>query len=205
MLLMAISTYSELKTSLGNWLHRSDLASIIPDFITLNEADFNRKLRIAQMEFRATATFDEGYEDLPSDYLELREIKVNSSTPVSLKYVTPEYMSEAYPTAVTGDQPTVYTLVDTQVRLNAIPSAEVEIAYYVKLDALSEAAPTNWLLTNHPDVYLFGSLMFGAIYLRKPAAEIAGWKSLYEEKLKEVEDADKRARWSGSALTVRTA
>jgi hypothetical protein len=184
---MAISTYSELKTSLGNWLHRSDLASIIPDFITLNEADFNRKLRIAQMEFRATATFDEGYEDLPSDYL------------------APEYMSEAYPTAVTGDQPTVYTLVDTQVRLNAIPSAEVEIAYYVKLDALSEAAPTNWLLTNHPDVYLFGSLMFGAIYLRKPAAEIAGWKSLYEEKLKEVEDADKRARWSGSALTVRTA
>jgi hypothetical protein len=201
---MAISTYSELKTSLANWLHRSDLTSIIPDFISLNEADFNRQLRIAQMEVRATATFDEGYEDLPTDFLELREIKIASSTPVSLKYVTPEYMTEAYPASVAGDT-VVYTIQDSQLRLNATPSAEVEIAYYVRIAALSDDAPTNWMLTNHPDVYLFGSLMFGAIYLRKPAAEIAGWKSLYEERLKEVEDADKKARWSGSALTVRTA
>ena len=30
---MAISTYAELKTSIANWLDRSDLTDVIPDFI----------------------------------------------------------------------------------------------------------------------------------------------------------------------------
>ena len=42
---MAITTYAELKTAIANWLNREDLTSVIPDFISLAEADFNRKLR----------------------------------------------------------------------------------------------------------------------------------------------------------------
>ena len=48
---MALTTYSTLKTSIGNCLNRSDLSSPIQDdFIKLVEADFNAKLRIRQME-----------------------------------------------------------------------------------------------------------------------------------------------------------
>ena len=35
---MAITTYSELKTSIANFLDRDDLTSVIPDFISLAEA-----------------------------------------------------------------------------------------------------------------------------------------------------------------------
>jgi hypothetical protein len=45
-------------------------------------------LRVAQMEQRASATFDEGYEDLPTDYLELREIRINTNPAKSQRYVT---------------------------------------------------------------------------------------------------------------------
>ncbi len=46
---MAITTYSELKTALGNWLNRDDLTAVIPDFISLAETDINRKLRHYKM------------------------------------------------------------------------------------------------------------------------------------------------------------
>jgi len=35
---MALTTYTELKSSLADWLNRSDLTSVIPDFISLAEA-----------------------------------------------------------------------------------------------------------------------------------------------------------------------
>ena len=39
---MALANYSDLKTSIANWLNRSDLTSeIANDFIVLTEADFN--------------------------------------------------------------------------------------------------------------------------------------------------------------------
>jgi hypothetical protein len=200
---MALSTYSELKTSLANWLHRSGLTSTIPDFITLCETDFNRRLRIAQMEVRSSASFDEAYENLPTDFLELREIKIDSSTPVSLTYVTPQYMTEVYGTPISGT-PAHYTIVDTTIKLDAIPGSDVEIAYYVKLDALSDAEPTNWMLTNHPDVYLYGSLAAAEPFLKNDK-RLAVWKTLYEAALKQVDDADKNARWSGSPLVIKTA
>ncbi len=46
---MAISTYSDLKTTVANYLARSDLTSQIPDFITFAENRLRRDLRIRQM------------------------------------------------------------------------------------------------------------------------------------------------------------
>ena len=42
---MAITTYDELKTSVADFLNRDDLTSVIPDFITMAEADLNRNVR----------------------------------------------------------------------------------------------------------------------------------------------------------------
>ena len=37
---MALNSYSALKTSIANWLNRSDLTSEIEDFIVLNRKRF---------------------------------------------------------------------------------------------------------------------------------------------------------------------
>jgi hypothetical protein len=198
---MALSTYSELKASLADWLHRGGLTTVIPDFITICEADFNRRIRIATMEERASATFNEGYEDVPTDFLEMREIKVNASPVRSLKYMTPQQMTEFYPTTEIGT-PEFYTLVDHTIRVNRIPSAEVEISYYVRIPALSDDEPTNWMLTNHPDLYLYGSLIHAEPYLKNDK-RILTWKTMYEMALKQVDDSDKKARWSGGPMQMR--
>ena len=43
-------TYNGLQASIAGWLTRSDLAALIPDFITLAEARLNERLRLAPME-----------------------------------------------------------------------------------------------------------------------------------------------------------
>ncbi len=70
---MAISTYTELKASIANWLNRSDLTDeIADDFIKLTEADFNAKLRIRQMEQIDTVTIDEETETVPTGIYSVR-------------------------------------------------------------------------------------------------------------------------------------
>ena len=51
---MALTTYAELKTAIGDFLNRDDLTSVAPDFISLAEADINRRVRHWRMEGRAT-------------------------------------------------------------------------------------------------------------------------------------------------------
>ena len=56
---MALSTYSELKTAIANWLNRTDLTDeIANDFIKLCESDFNAKLRIRPVKKKYTFTME---------------------------------------------------------------------------------------------------------------------------------------------------
>lgn len=53
---MSLSNYTELKTSIANYLNRNDLTNVIPDFITLTEDRLNRDLRVASNVVRAETT-----------------------------------------------------------------------------------------------------------------------------------------------------
>src|SRR5512138_1264426 len=80
---MSITTYSELLTAMENWLARSDLTSVIPDFIMLNEQTLNRKLFVRQMEQRSTVTLDTTatspeFIALPGDFQSMRSLRVSS-------------------------------------------------------------------------------------------------------------------------------
>jgi hypothetical protein len=78
---MALSTYAQLQTSIGDWLNRSDLTATIPDFISLAEAQIERTLRTRQMIVRANASFDSQYGAVPADFLETKSLKLTSTNP----------------------------------------------------------------------------------------------------------------------------
>ena len=73
---MTLATYSDLKTSVANYLNRDDLTSVIPDFISLTENRMNRDLRVRANMKRANTTTTAGtaFYNLPSDMIELRNI-----------------------------------------------------------------------------------------------------------------------------------
>lgn len=194
---MALTNYSELQTSVKNWIKRADLDSLIPDFITLCEAKFNRRLRISTMESRVTATLDQQYEVVPTDFLEMRSLQITGVHGTSLSYQTPENFNRAYKTNDTGT-PIFYTIIDGTIGFAPAPSMSytMEMVYFKRIPALSGAAPTNWMLTNHPDVYLYGSLAETEANIKNDP-RVAMWKSLYNEAIDAVEGADTGARYPG--------
>jgi hypothetical protein len=201
---MAITTYSELKTAVADWLNRSDLTSTIPNFIALAEAQLNRQLRHRKMVVRADATLDTQYFAVPADWLENIRFQLDTNPITPLVFVTPEQMLEDSQIYSTGGQPMFYTMVGGQFQVLPSPDGTYtgELTYYGKIPALSDAAPTNWLLTEAPDIYLYATLVQSAPYLKEDE-RVSVWAGFYQTLINDMKIADERARVGSSKLTPR--
>ena len=204
---MALTTYTELKSSLADWLNRTDLTSVIADFISLAEAQMERQLRTRQMIVRATASFAAAaeYGTVPDDFMEVKSIKLDTNPVTSLTFQTIEAMDQlSNTTYLSSGKPLYFTVVGNQFRLLPIPDGAytADLVYYAKLTKLSDSNATNWLLTQAPDVYLYGALLQAAPYLQDDA-RISVWSSLYLAGLDQLQVADDRGSTSGGALLAR--
>lgn len=159
---MSIATYDDLQSKITSWLKRPDLADQVVDFIELAEAHFNRVIRSPEMEVRSQLVADAEFSGLPSDYLGMREIHMETAPDKPLKYFSPQELTIRDFENHTGT-PYGYSIVDQQLKLYPSPdatnTAAVEMIYISKIAALSDSNTTNWLLTAHPDIYLYGSMM----------------------------------------------
>lgn len=202
---MAISNYTELQTAVANWLDRSDLSARIPEFIGLCEARFNRSLRIRAMETLDTSVStvaDTKTIALPTGYVQMRDIHITGDPLVQLQYVTPEIMNRIHAGSVSG-RPEVYTIIGENIVLGPTPDAvySTSMLYYKTFDALSDSSPTNWVITNAPDVYLYGTLLEAEPFLMNDA-RVQLWATALTESINTLQEQDNKDRHSGSALRV---
>lgn len=160
---MAFATYSDLQTAIANWLNRDDLTAQIPDFITMAEVRFNRELRTIQMVKRATATSNNEFVAVPADWLEAKDISIAD---LPLSYISAEKLGEWKNLKVTG-KTRFYTIVGAELELFPAPTSDVtvEMAYYAKIPSLSVSNPSNWILAQAPDLYLYGALQQASTFL----------------------------------------
>lgn len=167
---MSLSTYSEIKTGVANYLNRDDLTSSIPDFITLTENRLDRELRarVNLVRVETTTTADTAFYDLPSDLIELRNVtyETSSNNSYALSYLSPESGSREYGSVGSG-APRAYTNLGKNIQLFPTPDGAytLGLSYFKKLVPLSDSVTTNDILNSFPDLYLFGSCLEGAIYL----------------------------------------
>jgi len=201
---MALSTYSELKSSVADWLNRTDLTTAISDFVSLAEAQIERKLRTRQMLTRANATIDTEYAALPPDFLEAKSFKINTNPVVSLQFETIDSIYNLAPKYSSASTPKFFGVIGGQFIFLPIPDSSYtgELAYYAKLSKLSDSNTTNWLLTAAPDIYLYGTLLQAAPYLQDDA-RISTWSSLYQRGIEDLQLADERSASSAGALLAR--
>lgn len=174
---MAISTYSELQAAAANWLVRGDLTARVPEFITLAEARLNRIARARRAETEASLTLASAARTiaLPAAFGEpLRCWIVVDSERDELPYMEPSLLSASSLQA----RPAVWTIDAANLAFDrAADQAYGIVLRYLARFTLSDAAPTNALLSDAPDLYLFGTLCEAAPFLRD--ADLA---SAYETK-----------------------
>jgi hypothetical protein len=205
---MALATYSDLKTSLANWLNRTDLTSEISgDFIVLAEKDFNSKLRVRKMIAQSSITIDAETETLPTGFLQVRDFYIlQGNTKYSLQYITPAQMDQIRGGSTTG-QPSTYTILGDNLRFAPAPSTSYTgiINYYKEFDPLSDSNTSNYILTNHPAIYLYGSLYHASNFLGGIEPNQAGqWEKMYQTALERLERNDKEDSYGNAPLQQRS-
>ena len=201
---MAITNYSGLKTSVANYLGRSDLTTQIPDFITLAEYRLQRNLRIRQMLKTASASTTGGDSTvgLPSDFLELRDIYIDSSPRFVLNYLSPSAFSRDARAAESG-RPNFYSLRANEFELAPIPDGTYTLVmlYYAKPEVLSDSNASNVFLANAPDALLYGALLEAEPYLMNDN-RIAIWSNFYNSALESLNVSDESSEYSGVPLQM---
>jgi hypothetical protein len=162
---MSISNYTELKSAITEWMDRSDLTGNAADFITLAEARLNRRLK--GFEVDTTLAGADGTQSIDISSLSLAE-------PIALFCTTDgdeyEILLKAPGTIAYNDtagRPEFYVIDGDTIEFNRPQSgAQTYRFVYQERYALSDAAPTNWLLTTHPDVYLAASIIWGNVFIK---------------------------------------
>jgi hypothetical protein len=195
---MSISTYSELQTAVASWAHRSDLTSLIPDFIALCEADLAIRCKLVDFEGTASVSVSAGTGALPADYAGFRAAKWDANPDRPLTYLTPDALNTV---AEDGGPPGFYTVTGTSVKVGPGGNGTLILTYQAKLTALSNTNPSNTVLTRYPDAYLQGALLQAGIYARDSEA-IGLHSGLYEAAVARIKTDNQQRKYPGP-LQVR--
>ena len=198
-------TYTGLQASIADYMHRTDLGAIIPDFIVLAEARIARELRLRSQVTSTMLTATAGVQAvaLPAGWLECENVGIAGAAPVNLVYANIEYLDSKYPDGYFTGKPSVYSIEQSNLLLGPTPDAaySISLLYYKRYDSLS-VTPSNYLLTTHPSIYLFAALAEACVYTQDND-RVTLWEAKFKKEIEEVQTKDEIAQFSGSALRVR--
>ena len=202
---MSLSTYSDLQTSVANYLARSDLTSQIPDFITFAENRLRRELRIRQMlKSVTTATVaNDSTVELPADFLQVRDFVVVTNPLTPLSYSSPSSLSNDLRASEVG-VPKSYTILANDFQMSPVPDAvyTVKLLYFAAPAYLSSSNTTNVFLTTAPDALLYASLIEAEPYLMNDA-RINTWGTMYDRAIASLAKSDEEGQYSGVPLAMK--
>lgn len=194
-------TYAQLQQDIADFLDNQDIVAKIPVFIRLCESRMNRTIRTRNMEQRVTAAIGTQFSTLPTDFLHMRNVQINTQPLIALKYVTPQEADRIRASDLQG-KPQFFSVVANRLELIPVPTETltVEMVYYSKIPELSDTNTSNWLLERHYDLYLYGALVQGALYLKD---DPTAWATLFDSALEEVEVEDVRSQFHGTTPQMR--
>ena len=169
-------TWAELKTSLREWCDK-DTDGISDDrleeCIALAERHFQRELYTPDRETAFSVTANAQSEALPSDFGGFKSPPyVDGDQDNRLIKLTPDELRAMYPGSATGT-PRHYAIEGENILFGPTPSGDTDIkgTYYATIAPLNAGTTTNWLLTDHADLYIAGSLAEIYRFLRDTEAQ----------------------------------
>lgn len=198
---MAIGTYEQLKTAVSNHMALSggvDYTDRIPEWIDLAEAKINRRLRVFRQEKWQTISYtgtSSRLLPLPTGFVEPLSVAAKLSTDDDLKYEEVRFVAReqmvSYYTTVQG-QPRHYSVRRGDLEFDRYGGSNtytVRIHFIGQWDIATDA--TNWLLTNHPDVYLYGALCEGVLFNHNDK-RAPMWQAKFDNAITEINLVDER-------------
>lgn len=203
---MAITSYSDLQSTIATYLGRTDLTSMIPTFIDFAEARLSRELRTRQMLKNVTSAMTAGTAKiaLPSDFISIRDIFIQGNPRTSVNYMSPSAFSREARADDSG-KPVNYTIYGAEFVFGPAPDSAytLELLYYARPDRLDEDTSSNVFLANYPDALLYASLLEAEPYLMNDA-RVNTWGTMYDRAIRSINVSDDDGEYSAVPLTIKT-
>lgn len=200
---MALDTFANLKTKIADTLNRSDLTAHIPDFITLAEAELKRDRRVRKLT-RSTEVIATDAHALPADFHSLESWYHDGPVYYGpIRIVNADTIGALKGTHGATGVPAYAAIIDGAAIFAPAPdeSYTTKMVYLASVAALTDAATSNWVLADHPDAYLYASLVASAPFL-KDDDRIMVWEGLKEKALEGMRGAAWDRQYGGGTSTM---
>jgi hypothetical protein len=198
------STWAELKASLANWLNRDDLSTTeIPEAIALAERRFQRTIFSPEREVAADLVVDAEAVALPADLWGVKALHLATDPKTVLEPMTLAELRNIYSANATG-RPQNYAISGETILFGPAPDAAYtgRLTYIRTIPALGESQASNWLIDDHPDVYLYGALHELHLLLHD-VEKAALFDGRLRQAAEEVNASGMRRRQGGSPIRIR--
>jgi hypothetical protein len=163
------ATYATLQAKVVDLLHRTGetaIEALAPDWIGYAEAEMQARVKLLEFETRATVTITAGAGTLPTGYMGMRSVSWDGIG--TLEYIEPD----AYDALRANDsgEGHYYTVTGAQILTTPMGDGEVDCLYLARFTPLSDSNTSNAILTNFPDVYVYGALKHASVWTQDDAA-----------------------------------
>ncbi len=176
---MALSTYTELQAAVLDWMVRASQTGKVADWITLAEARLNRELGAVETNVSLTGTLDSRSIDVTAHAVERPIALWLAEAGMDEVPVTPK-TEGTFAVRSTSGRPAQWGMDGSNVVFDCPLGAAYPFRFRIRQRFALATSPTNWLLTNHPDVYLAAAIVWGSAY-NKNLPEASSWKQLLDE------------------------
>ena len=193
-------TYDELQEYVADRLWRTDLETEIVTFIEIAEAKLKRDHRVRKHADRGLITVAANGIAMPADLVQITSWYHDGPTyygPIEVVDVNQIAVFKAAHGA-TG-VPQVAALVDGTARFAPVPDASYStyMTYWRSIQSLSDSVTTNWLLTEHPDVYIEAALSEGWAFLKDATRSLEAEQKM-EKALDQIGQATSNKHFGGA-------
>ncbi len=184
---MAITNYTELKSAVTTWLTRGDIAGQAADCISLAEAALNRELPAVETDVPLTGVQDSRVIDISTQHCVEPIALFVAEAGLDEVALTP-MVDGTFPYRSASNYPRVWAIDGSNIDFDCPLLSAYPFRFRLRQSfVLSDAAPTNWLLTNHPDLYLAASIVWGGVFIQDDPT-MARWASILNSALPSVKN-----------------
>lgn len=172
----------------------AESAAQVPTFIRLAEKRLKRLIITTERETTASVDASAQVVALPDECRAVRLIQIEDEG--ALRRVSLDYLLANY-SGLTG-KPEAYAFADSAVYLGPAPDDTYRLTatYMADFAPLGETNQSNWLLLDHPDAYLYATLIHANHFITKPE-ELASMNAALLSVVEEINRHANRLRASG--------
>ena len=152
--------YGSLKTKVAAYAERSDLTSVIPDFIDYAHQEICRRLRGSLNATTADLTIDAESVALPDDFGAARRLYLDVTPRRMVNFVGPEERADISALLTRGSYPSHASIEGLNIVFAPLFGSTTtgKLLYWAIPTGFDADTDTNFVLAKYPYLYLYGSL-----------------------------------------------